>query len=148
MAKARLLVCDDEPEFADFIRRVAEPLGYEVESTADGFAFIQAYEREEPDAIVLDMVMPEIDGNELVGWLGEQGSTAHLVIMTGFSPDYAENAKRLAQFKGLPSVTALTKPVRLADLRAALRLPSTAGPPEPEAKSETGPETGPETGDE
>ena len=66
------------------------------------------------------MVMPEMDGNELVVWLMEQGYTAGLIIITGYSPDYARDAQMLAEFKGLRSVITLAKPIRLAQLREAL----------------------------
>jgi YesN/AraC family two-component response regulator len=66
------------------------------------------------------MVMPEMDGNELVLWLMQQGYSSELIIITGYSPDYAKDAKLLAEFKGLQSVTTLNKPIRLAKLRAVL----------------------------
>jgi CheY-like chemotaxis protein len=120
MTEKRLLVVDDEPEFGEFVRKVASDLGYEVQVTTNGQAFQKAYETLNPTTIVLDMVMPEMDGNEIVLWLMQQGYGADLIIITGYSPDYAADAKRLAEFKGLRSVTTLTKPIRLADLRAVL----------------------------
>jgi len=116
----RLLVVDDEPEFGEFVRKVATDLGYEVQVTTDGHAFQRVYQELRPNTIVLDMVMPEIDGNELVLWLMKQGYASDLIIITGYSPDYASDAKRLAEYKGLRSVRTLTKPIRLAKLRAVL----------------------------
>lgn len=43
-----------------------------------------------------------------------------MIIITGYSPEYAKDARLLAEFKGLHSVTTLTKPIRLAKLREAL----------------------------
>ena len=120
MTEKRLLVVDDEPEFGEFVRKVAADIGYEVQVTTDGWAFQRAYDSFKPTTVVLDMVMPEIDGNELVLWLMDQGYTSDLIIITGYSPDYAKDAKILAEFKGLHSVTTLTKPIRLAKLRAIL----------------------------
>jgi CheY-like chemotaxis protein len=116
----RLLVCDDEPMFGKFVQRVAVALGYQVVVTCDGEAFMDAYGRFQPTTIILDMIMPEMDGNELVLWLAQQRCTADLIIITGYSPDYAMNAKLLAEYKGLRSVTTLRKPVSVFDLRAAL----------------------------
>ncbi len=116
----RLLVVDDEPDFAEFVRKVAADLGYQVEVAHDGETFQVAYQRLQPTTIVLDMVMPDMDGNELVLWLMQQHYQHHLIIITGYSPDYAADAKRLAEFKGLESVTTLTKPIRLAKLRTLL----------------------------
>lgn len=120
MTEKRLLVVDDEPEFGEFVRKVAVDLGYEVQVTTNGRAFQRAYDAFQPTTVVLDMVMPELDGNELVLWLMQQQYSSDLIIITGYSPDYAKDAKRLAEFKGLRSVTTLTKPIRLAKLRAVL----------------------------
>lgn len=120
MTEKRLLVVDDEPEFGEFVRKVATDLSYEVRVTTNGRAFQEAFHELHPTTVVLDMVMPEMDGNELVLWLMKQQYTSDLIIITGYSPDYAADAKRLAEFKGLRSVTTLTKPIRLAKLRAVL----------------------------
>ena len=120
MCSKRLLIVDDEPRFASFVGKVAAPLGYDVEITTHGREFKQAYRKNIPDCIVLDMVMPEIDGNELILWLVKQECNADIIIITGFSPDYAVNARILAEFKGLRSVRTLSKPVSVAQLRKIL----------------------------
>ena len=120
MTDRRLLVVDDEPEFGEFVRKVATDLGYEVRVTTNGKAFQAAYHELQPTTVVLDMVMPGMDGNEIVLWLMQQHYAANLIIITGYSPDYATDARRLAEFKGLRSVTMLTKPIRLAKLREVL----------------------------
>jgi CheY-like chemotaxis protein len=120
MIDKRLLVVDDEPEFGEFVRKVAADLGYEVRVTTNGKAFQAAYHELQPTTVVLDMVMPGMDGNEIVLWLMQQHYAANLIIITGYSPDYATDARRLAEFKGLRSVTMLTKPIRLAKLREVL----------------------------
>jgi CheY-like chemotaxis protein len=116
----RLLIVDDEPRFATFVGKVAAPLGYDVEITTHGRDFQKAYRKNKPDTIVIDMVMPEIDGNELILWLVNQGCDADIIIITGFSPDYAVNARILGEFKGLRSVRTLSKPVSVARLRMIL----------------------------
>ena len=50
---------------------------------------MEAYENFKPTTIVLDMIMPGIDGNELVLWLADKACAARLIIMTGYTPDYA-----------------------------------------------------------
>jgi CheY-like chemotaxis protein len=120
MPEKRLLICDDEPAFGRFVRNVAEDLGYEVRVTTDGREFMEEYDTFGPTTVILDMIMPGMDGNELVLWLAQRGCTARLIIITGYTPDYAENAKVLAQYKGLGTVTTLHKPVEISRLRAAL----------------------------
>ena len=118
--KRRLLICDDEPAFGRFVKAVAEGLGYDVRVTTEGQAFMEAYGSFQPTTIVLDMIMPGMDGNELVVWLAQRQCTARLIIITGYTPDYATHAKILAEFKGLGPVTTLYKPVELNRLRAVL----------------------------
>ena len=120
MAAERLLVVDDEPRFRDFVKNVAVKSGFEVECARDKHEFKTLCESTEPDVVVLDIVMPDIDGVELVQWIAERGIQLHLVIVTGFAPDYATLAKKLGEAKGLRSVTTLNKPVRMAVFQEAL----------------------------
>jgi DNA-binding response OmpR family regulator len=93
MQDNRLLICDDEPAFGRFVQNVAEELGSKVRVTTDGRAFIEAYNSFKPTVIILAMIMPGMDGNELVLWLAKQSCTARLIIITGYTPDYAAHAK-------------------------------------------------------
>jgi CheY-like chemotaxis protein len=121
MASAkRLLVIDDEPAFGSFVKEVAEGMGYDVRVTAKADEFADTYESFDPTVIVLDVVMPEVDGIELVQWLAQEKCKAKIIIVTGYNPHYADAAKRLVSAGDLPSVMTLTKPVSLADLRGAL----------------------------
>lgn len=120
MSDKRLLICDDEPAFGRFVKIVAQDQGFEVETTTAAAEFMAAYRRFQPTTIVLDMVMPGMDGNELVLWLAEQRCSARIIIITGYTPDYAMHAKVLAEFKGLGPVRTLKKPVEIDELRAAL----------------------------
>lgn len=116
----QLLVVDDEPEFSEIVEAVAAPLGYQVIAVTSGREFQSRYDDLTPDTIVLDMVMPEIEGVELLQWLSDRSCTARIIVVTGFNPHYARMASELAAAKGLDSITTLTKPVHVADLRAEL----------------------------
>ena len=120
MTAKRLLVVDDEPDFRELVRKVAVDLGFAVEEASDAAAFKGAHDTFAPTVVVVDIVMPEVDGTELVRWMAERRSTAHIVVVTGYDPKYAELAKKLGEAMGLRSILSLTKPVALADLRAAL----------------------------
>ncbi len=116
----RLLIIDDEPDFCDFVAQVAEDVGYETRKVTDPLKFEQAYRSFDPSTIVIDMVMPEIDGFEIVNWLIEQKCTAKVLIVTGYNPVYARSAQLQSSAKGLPKVKTFTKPVSVSKLRAAL----------------------------
>ncbi len=119
-AKQRLLIVDDEPGFGEFVRKVAVEAGFEVEVTTDGYQFQQRYETFNPTVVVVDLIMPDIEGIELVQWVANREAPAHLIVVTGYSPEYAKLAKTLGEAKGLPSVASLIKPVKVAKLRGAL----------------------------
>ena len=120
MNPTRLLVVDDEAGFREFVVEVAVGLGYDVESAANGAEFKTLFEASRPDIAVVDLVMPGIDGIELINWLAERATNLRLIMVTGYTPHYVELAKKLGEAKGLHSVTTLNKPVRLAALREAL----------------------------
>lgn len=146
MNRKRLLIVDDEPRFAAFVGRVAQQLGLDVEVTNHGLEFQRAYLRERPDIVVIDMVMPDIDGNELVLWLVDRGCVADVIIITGYHPDYAVNARLLAEYKGMRSVATLGKPVSVARLRQALT--AAAGEDHDTADLRTAPDPGSDLGNE
>ena len=122
MSERRLLVVDDEPDFAEFVSNAAGELGYETRVCTQSKEFRRDYADFAPTHIVLDVVMPEIDGIEIMQWLADQGSTARVVVTTGYNPQYAKMAGLVGADRGLQTVKILTKPIRLADLRAALAL--------------------------
>ena len=120
MGERRLLLIDDEPEFGKLVKHVAENLGFEVMVTQHAQDFKDGYESFRPEVIILDIVMPETDGIELMNWLVQQGSNARVICVSGYHPDYAKMAETLGTLRGGMSVTSLVKPIRLAELRSAL----------------------------
>ncbi len=120
MSERRLLVVDDERDFAEFVSKAAIDLGYETRVCTQSGEFQRIYTELIPTHIVLDVVMPEIDGIEIMQWLAKLRSTAEVIVITGYNPDYAKMAGLVGAVRGLQAVKTLTKPVRLADLRAAL----------------------------
>ncbi len=115
----RLLVVDDEPDFADYVKRTAEGIGYEVTALSDPNLFKDAYLTTDPHVVVLDMVMPDIEGIELVQWLAEQQCKARILVVTGYNPYYGKMALGLGEVRGL-TVETHQKPISLATLRKAL----------------------------
>ena len=85
-----------------------------------GREFTKAYETEIPSVVVMDVIMPGMDGVELAGWLAEKKFDGHVVVVTGFAPLYADLVASLGSAGGIKSVTKLFKPVRIKALREAL----------------------------
>lgn len=121
MAAPSLIVVDDEPDMAALIGHVAEELGFSVRVAQNGEQFQRLWDEEKPAAAVLDIVMPDMDGNELLDWLIQQGGAIPVVLVSGFGGRYLELAHRLGSERGATITANLTKPIRIGDLRDALR---------------------------
>jgi two-component system, OmpR family, alkaline phosphatase synthesis response regulator PhoP len=61
----KILLVDDEPEILEICRDYLKAAGYEVVTAKDGAQGLSAFRRERPDLIVLDLMMPEMDGLDL-----------------------------------------------------------------------------------
>jgi len=116
----RLLIVDDERAFAEYVGEVGSTMGYDVVVTDNAMDFMSSYREKKPATLVLDIIMPGVDGVELIGWLAQQKCTSKIVIVTGFNARYVELAENLGGAHGLSHIQSLTKPVKLSDLRAAL----------------------------
>ena len=79
--QARILVVDDVPENVRLLEAVLAPRGYDVVSAADGRAALQLAESTDPDLVLLDIVMPELDGYEVCRRLREREETAVLPVI-------------------------------------------------------------------
>lgn len=120
MTAGRLLVVDDEPDFGEFVRKVAMDMDFEVTVTRSGRDFKEAYPRCDPTVLVLDIIMPYTDGIELMTWLAERNCTAKIIVATGYTGKYGGMAENLGKASGLALLKVLNKPITPDQLRAAL----------------------------
>ncbi len=72
---------DDEPDQRFLLRRLFEWAGHEVSDAADGAAALQAVRASAPDLVVTDVMMPVMDGVELIRCLRGDPATAHIPIL-------------------------------------------------------------------
>lgn len=119
MAK-RLLSVDDDKDILEIIQSVAAGLGFEADVVNHPSMFMKAYARIKPDVITLDIIMPDMDGIELIRWLGDVGCKARVILISGASLAYSKMASRLAEDGAHLDIHTLRKPFRLAELRAML----------------------------
>lgn len=80
MAKKILLV-DDEPDILEICRDYLTASGYEVVTARDGVQGLSAFRREKPDLIVLDLMLPEMDGWDVCHAIRRE-STVPLIMLT------------------------------------------------------------------
>jgi CheY-like chemotaxis protein len=121
MPESYLIVADDDRELTNIVRFCAEGLGYTVKAAHSGLEFQDAMRQCDPAAIVLDIVMPDGDGNQLLMWLIERGETAPIIVMTGYDAQYAEIASTIGESGGLNMLGKLNKPFSLDQLEAMLK---------------------------
>ena len=112
----RILVVDDEPAVRDALDRALRIDGYEVELAADGREALDALAQAPPDAVVLDVLMPEPDGLEVCRRLRASGDRTPVLMLTARDavPD---------RVRGLDAGADdyLVKPFALEELSARLR---------------------------
>ena len=75
MGGARILVTDDDPEMLKIITLILESQGYQVSTAQDGEEALTKVEEEKPDLLILDLLMPRMDGFEVCKRLNEQVGT-------------------------------------------------------------------------
>ncbi|MEW2358918.1 response regulator transcription factor [Spirillospora sp. NPDC029432] len=81
-APARILVVDDEPAVRESLASSLEFEGYRVGAAADGLLALESVEREAPDLVVLDVLMPRMDGLTTCRRLRAQGATMPVLMLT------------------------------------------------------------------
>ena len=82
MADEKILLIEDEQRIADFVRRGLTLEGYRVVVAYDGMAGLDAAVEHSPDLIVLDLMLPELDGLEVCRELRIAGFTMPIVMLT------------------------------------------------------------------
>jgi len=120
MSLPRLLLIDDEPALAEFVASAARECGFEAILTSDDAQFQSEFQKNRPDAAVLDLGMPGMDGVELLRFLADQEFRSPVLIISGFDRRVLDSAFRLGEALGLSMVGPLEKPVRLEKLENML----------------------------
>jgi DNA-binding response OmpR family regulator len=83
----RVLVVDDDPTVSDVVRRYLEREDYSVKLAGDGQAALDAYRRERPDLVVLDLMLPGIDGLEVCRRLRTQDPGLPIIMLTALGEE-------------------------------------------------------------
>jgi two-component system phosphate regulon response regulator PhoB len=81
MARERILLIEDEPDIAEVLQYNLEKEGFEVETARRGDSGLEAVRRETPDLILLDLMLPGLDGLELTRLLKRDAGTARVPIV-------------------------------------------------------------------
>lgn len=80
MNDALILVVEDEPSIAEVVELYLRRAGFNVKVVGDGQAALDAVDRQMPDLVVLDIMLPNIDGLEITRWLRDQGNVPIIML--------------------------------------------------------------------
>ena len=81
MANAKILIIDDEPSIVNLVTAYLKPEGYDVYTASDGESGLKAARAFKPDLIVLDVMLPGMDGVELLTRLRRE-SDVYVIMLT------------------------------------------------------------------
>jgi len=109
-----LLVVDDDPVIVDMLRSGLTRNGYEVDCVSDGKEAISQIARKHPDLIILDIMMPHMDGTEVARRLKEDESTRNIPIV--FLTVLWEKNDRVLDSARLGTSIVLGKPFKFDEL--------------------------------
>jgi CheY-like chemotaxis protein len=114
---ARVLVIDDEPDVRWVVRLSLERAGHEVIMADDGLRGVAMAQRQHPDAIVLDLMMPVMDGYGVLDALAQDERTQQVPVLVLTAKALPEEQNRVTE---AGAVRFMTKPFEPEDLTAAL----------------------------
>lgn len=108
----KILLVDDDLDFLESLHLVLIMQGHTVYTVTNGREAVEAYEEFEPDVVLLDINMPDIDGYEVFKRLKQQHLGAKIYFMSAFAlEDEKYEAAKSQSLSGL-----LTKPIESDDL--------------------------------
>ena len=115
MPKPKILVVDDEPSIVKLLEAYLKPEGYEVFTAADGPSGLKAAQAFKPDLIILDIMLPGMDGIELLTRLRRE-SEAYVILLTART----EETDRIVGLT-VGADDYVTKPFGMGELLARMR---------------------------
>lgn len=119
--RARVLLVDDNPRVRSFVRPALEDAGFECIEAEDGWTALEMIESEFPDLVVLDILMPEMDGLEVCKRIRRKGIRTPVVFLTiRDRTEYPETLVRAYELGGNAYITKREELKRL-ELRMGLR---------------------------
>lgn len=116
----RLLILDDDLAIAQTIAIAAEDHGFDVSIATSPAEMCRNVKRWEPSHLAIDLIMPDMDGVEVLRTLAGIGCDASIILMSGMGVKVLEAAQRSATERGLHIAGLLPKPFNLAALRTLL----------------------------
>lgn len=139
-APARLLVLEDDQVIGGIIATLAREIGMQARIAEDAAAFFETLVLWPPTHVSVDLMMPGVDGVEILAALAQLGCRASILIVSGVDARVLASAMRVAHEHELPVLGTLRKPFAHHALKALLssRTPPGAGASEPQRLTNIG----------
>ena len=112
----RIVLIDDDRVVGEIVSALAKAMGLQCDVTRTPEEFFHRI-GSDTSIILLDLVMPEMDGIEILRLLGERNCKARIILMSGINIRVIETAKKLAQSLGLSVIGHLQKPFPIGQLQ-------------------------------
>jgi two-component system, NtrC family, response regulator AtoC len=116
MSASHILVVDDEPSMLRYLQTVLELDSYRVSTASNGLEAVEKIQRDSPDLVLLDMVMPGADGLETLQRIRETRPTTKVVMLS-----CVRDTRKVAQAMRLGAQDYLSKPVQKEEMDEVLR---------------------------
>jgi PAS domain S-box-containing protein len=113
--QGKILVVDDEKDIIGWLKAALGHHGYEVHTAFNGQQALTKVEQEQPDLIILDMMMPVMDGRTTLNRLRQRGNGRHIPVIV-LSANTIDDAEERAAMEGMGVREFLHKPVSVEDL--------------------------------
>jgi len=120
MFSKKFLIVEDDKQISEIISRICKEEGGEARSVNEPSLFVPEYAEFKPDIIILDIIMPEMDGFEIIRYLSENRSQAKIIILSG-QESYRHMAEKMAASLDVNIVDNIPKPFRIANVRHTIQ---------------------------
>jgi two-component system alkaline phosphatase synthesis response regulator PhoP len=121
--RRRILVVDDEPDFASIVQADLEREGYDVDVAYNGVEGLEKVKASPPDAIVLDVMMPEMDGYEMCKSLKDDADFCEIpvILLTAVASHVTSTRYSHADGMSMEADDYIAKPASSDDISKSLK---------------------------
>jgi CheY-like chemotaxis protein len=121
--RGRLLVVDDDPQVVDLVRQLLDDQSYEIKSASDGEEALEEIARQRPDVVLLDLLMPRMDGFGVIEALRHDPRYRDIpvVVLTAKALTPEEKTSLQQHVLKIVQKRGLERDALIQDLRTALR---------------------------
>lgn len=115
-----VLIADDDPQFRKLVRKILEKENFKVFEASNGEDCLKIYQKESPPVVLIDIVMPLLDGVSVISEIKKQDSHTKIIAVSGgavFVPKaYLDEAKLAGAHR------TISKPIDIKELLAAIEI--------------------------